>query len=121
MRLFRAEIVLIAAGVGLAACAGWFATVLPLRSEVLTLGGSWGSQTTRMNLWGQPLSATLELHSDHPAVEKKDIIQEGPLRGVARHGRWLVRRRDGDGPWISEVEWYIDDRQVSQEEWERRR
>ena len=125
-----ATVVLAVAGVLLFIGGAW-ASVVPLRSEVVegqTPGGGRVILTHRKNLWGKELHFTS--HVTFTSEDQKSNIEGMPIADERietgaldwsgeQYGPWTTRKRNGT-IWTETTEWYLNGMRVNREEWERR-
>lgn len=115
-----ATLTLIVAGVALLTVALWLATVMPIRSDVVSFKNDQveGTHTLHRNLWGTPVRKS-SVHLYRPENGRtREVQQEGGVMGAGNeHGRWNYRDRYNEGEWEVNFHWYIDGRLVTEEEW----
>lgn len=126
-----AAITLIVTGGVLLVAGIWASLVVPVRttSEVYgKLDGVRIEEMHRRTIWGRQTHR--QIHATYPWPESKphgegvgpmpdEFIWGGELGwSGAKRGRWILRERNG-ATWEEKIEWYIDDKKVTAEEWER--
>lgn len=116
-----ADIILWSAGILLVLMGAFVVSLfIPARETRTRTGGSFPiTSITSTNLWGQPLF--MNRWTNLSPADQSVLIESGPMKGSFPHGQWTKTHMTGGTTHGTEVVWYLEGREVTREEWERRK